>query len=282
MGHSHAMGSYFPLAFEIFPRILSHSLAPYVPKNETMNLQIGKLLTRLSLILAFLLVCSCMTPAMREITARNNGAKFWIWTTANAVKQIEYHGPVDSQNRANGIGTYAVKDDFYGGNHFEATGLFGNGQPEGSHHFRTKAPVIEGSHHYANGQHTGMTKTRNDMPLHLANVATAGLTALATSRNSSQGRDIGSVGVGTTDITANYPEGFAYNVTTYVGQYQSDRYSFATIYGITTKAVAEQNLEAGRAVYGGPDKGIRRGWFYIEPVRVTKGSKVRVGIVGIR
>lgn len=82
-------------------------------------------------------------------------------------------------------------------------------------------------------------------------------------------------GTQTTDITANYPEGFAYNVTTYGGQYASDRHDFITIYGVTTYATAQQNLNAGRAVYGGNKNDPR---FRIEKVRVTPGSQIRTGM----
>lgn len=82
-------------------------------------------------------------------------------------------------------------------------------------------------------------------------------------------------GTQTTDITANYPEGYAYDVTTYGGQYATDPQDFITIYGMTTRASAEQNLEAGRAVYGGNSNDPR---FRIRAIRVTKGSRVRTGM----
>lgn len=118
--------------------------------------------------------------------------------------------------------------------------------------------------------------------MHLLNVATAGAAAYAATGNTNDGKNIAAIGTSSTNITANYPEGYAYNVTTYTGQYASDRWSFTTTYGMTTYAAAKQNLEAGRAVYGGGDTSDRPGWFWIEKVPVRKGSSVRTGIQGIR
>jgi hypothetical protein len=99
--------------------------------------------------------------------------------------------------------------------------------------------------------------------------------------SSSASHNKGKFGTQTTDITANYPEGYAYNVTTYAGFYASDDFSFVTMYGLTSYAQAKQNLEAGRSVYGG-DKSDRRGWFWIEKVPVNSNSKIRLGTVKVR
>ncbi|RYG97130.1 MAG: hypothetical protein EON58_10470 [Alphaproteobacteria bacterium] len=134
-------------------------------------------MNRILCILPFLFVCSCITPAMREVTARNNGAKFWLWTVSSSISRMEYEGPVDPQNRANGLGTYVLRDDYYGGNHFEGSGFFKNGRPDGEHSFRVPSPLMEGFHHYSNGLYTGTTKTRNDMPSHIVGSVLGGLTA---------------------------------------------------------------------------------------------------------
>ena len=159
------------------------------------------------------------------------------------------------------------------------SGRFEHGQPDGPHAFHNS--LVEGFTNYSKGQYIGTSKTRNDIPMHIAGSLIGGANAYAANRGNNKGKDI-STGIRNTDITANYPEGYAYNVTTYSGQYASDRWSFSTIYGITTYATAKQNLEAGRSVYGGPDKSDRRGWFWIEKVPVRKGSSIRTGVVGIR
>lgn len=228
------------------------------------------------LLVSFLLP-SCISFKMREITARNNGTKFWLRTANDNNNKWDFTGPVDKEGKAHGMGSYVNRWSW--NDQWSGSGKFIHGQPEGPHPFRSS--LVEGTHHYSNGQHVRHENTRNDIPMHLAGSLIGGANAYVANSNTRNGKDI-STGISTTDITANYPEGYAYNVTTYVGQYASDRYSFATFYGITTYATAKQNLEAGRSVYGGPDKSDRRGWFWIEKVPVRKGSSVQTGMVGIR
>jgi hypothetical protein len=241
--------------------------------------------TNLLVAAASAVICSsCQPPIVREITAANNGVKFHLRTSDTNPKKWEYHGPHDSQLRAHGMGSYALRDTFYGGYHYQGSGRFKNGLPDGVHTSTTKAPVVNTTNRYRNGEFLGYENTRNDVPEFLAGVATAGMSAMVSAnRTPGTGSALmkSSSGLQYTDVTANYPEGYAYNVTTYIGQYAMDDYSFGTIYGITTRAVAEQNLEAGRRVYGGDDS-LRPGWFHIEAVPVRPGSKIKVGIVGIR
>ncbi len=240
-----------------------------------------KIVVSILSIIACSLLNSCIDSKMREITARNSGTKFWLYTPTDQNKNWEYRGAVDELNRANGFGSYNIVDTFYGGNSYEASGKFVHGQPNGDHSFRIPSPLIEGRNHYLNGQFQGTTKTQNEMPQHLANVATLGLAALVTSGSQASRAGQTTTGLMTTDVSANYPEGVAYDVTTYGGQYATDRYSFITIFGMTTYASAKQNLEAGRSVYGG-DKSDRPGYFWIDKIPVRQGSQIRTGVVGVR
>lgn len=224
-----------------------------------------------------LMLASCNIIQVRDIVARENGVRFRMQSASWLVKNWKYQGGIDSENRAHGFGQYLQE---YGGPIYEGSGEFLHGSPEGRHRF--SMDLVEGYKTFVGGQVVKLEKTRNDMPAHLMNVATvgvAGAAGLANGTGQSQSQRLG--GEGVTPITQNYKEGYAYNVTTYVGQYASDKYSFATIYGITTLAVAQQNLEAGRSVYGG-DKTMRPGYFHIERVPVTQGSQIRTGIVPVR
>ncbi|RYD38817.1 MAG: hypothetical protein EOP87_00700 [Verrucomicrobiaceae bacterium] len=229
--------------------------------------------TRTLLLLPLLLLPSCLSFKMREITARNNGARFWMYTSNDNNNKWDFTGPVDKENRAHGLGSYVNR--WAWNDHVHQSGNFNHGQPDGNHSFR--GSMVEGVNRFTNGQYRGHAKTRNDMPMHLLNVATAGATAIGTSRSSSAtgGANATAIGTSTTDITANYPGGYAYNVTTYGGQNATDSYDFITFYGITDQATAQQNLEAGRRVYGGNPNDPR---FRIERVRVTKGSRIKTGI----
>lgn len=238
-----------------------------------------RLAGRFVLLAVGILLSSCFGPPMKEITARNNGAKFWIYGAYGINNSWYYQGPVDSENRAHGYGQY---EDRYAPQYpWRGTGKFVHGRPDGDHPFEVS--LVSGVHHYSNGQHVGVTKTRDEVPAHVLNSLTLGAASFVAAKNGGgAGPVLAAAGTSSTNVTANYPEGFSYNVTTYVGQYVTDKYSFGTFYGITTYQTAKQNLEAGRSVYGGEDKSDRPGWFWIEKVPVRQGVAVKTGFQGIR
>lgn len=226
----------------------------------------------IGVVAALLSLASCV--GMREITARNNGVKFTMWAAATHTHGWDYHGGSDSQNRAHGFGRYT--QSHMGQIISRGNGEFVHGQPDGDHLF--DLDTATGYHHFKDGKPIGMTKTRDDLPEMLV----ANALAVAASRSGAAGATIAMREYdGSTGNTANYPEGFAYNVTTYVGTSANVPWDFATIYGVTSYQTARQYVEAGKAIYGG-DKRDRPGWFWIEKVPVRAGTNVKVGIQGVR
>ena len=74
-----------------------------------------------------LLLNSCVNVKMREITARNNGAKFWFYTPpAPLGYHWEYQGPVNHLNQANGESNYSHINDFYKSVEYSGSGKFIN------------------------------------------------------------------------------------------------------------------------------------------------------------
>ena len=196
-------------------------------------------------ILPIVLLASC-SPAMREMTARNNGTTFWLHAHPGATKKMEYSGPVDTQNRAHGFGNYQLPDDFYGGNHFEGSGTFKHGQPDGDHFFRVPSPLVQGYKHYSNGQCNGTTKTHNNMPAHIGGSLMGGLPALAAANRQSSG---------TPSMAPNA------TATTDDGPWYPVRYHHRP--GMPTATVGGVPLKDGQAILLKPGAG--QGWGRIVP-----------------
>lgn len=143
---------------------------------------------QLLLLPLILILNSCINHQMREITARNNGTKFWMYTANDRNNHWEYYGGTDRQNRAHGFGRYEAKDDFYGGNHLAGSGKFIHGQPDGDHQITNQ--FIDAVTHYSNGRRLAMTKTRNDMPAHIAGSVVGGAQAWQTAQNNTKATQI--------------------------------------------------------------------------------------------
>lgn len=248
------------------------------------------------LCLASLGLSGCMQRTMRSYHSVE-GADFKIYDYPDSPlnpSRMSYSGATNKLNQAHGFGTYTKTwpgMDAYGSPQtVTGKGTFKNGLPVGKHATEVQAATtFHGEVTYdEQGNYVSSRKISGSV---LAEITAGAAKSYQTDpkfRSDLQkilGDQSGWRGSGesinTTAITANYPEGFAYNVTTYVGTSANVPWDFATIYGVTSYQTARQYIEAGKAIYGG-DKSDRPGWFWIEKVPVRAGTNVKVGIQGVR
>lgn len=128
-----------------------------------------------------LCLCSCETCPMREITARNNGVRFWMHSASWLTGKWDYEGGANQANEANGFGKYRMT---YGDIH-SGSGNFINGKPDGVHTFSNE--LVAGTNVFSNGRLITQNKERDDVGKVLLDSALAaasvGMTAVSSPDN---------------------------------------------------------------------------------------------------